>query len=102
MSQETKCCSEKEVKDPVLALYMCSKAPVVEKDQQDPQFPWFLTPVTYPLERQSIEEAKVDGSAASRTAVGGCSSTGLVRAPRLTYSSHSSLLMWENWLWAKV
>lgn len=32
---------------------------MVEKDQQDPHCPWFLTAVTAPLETQSTEAGKV-------------------------------------------
>jgi hypothetical protein len=35
-------------------LLSAYNAPVVEKAQQAPQFPWFLTEVTAPLDDQSI------------------------------------------------
>jgi len=40
-------------------LFNPSKAPVVEKAQHDPQFPWFLIPVTTPAETQSTSPTEI-------------------------------------------
>lgn len=43
----------------MLKKFNPSNPPVVEKDQQDPHCPWFLTAVTAPLETQLTEAGKV-------------------------------------------
>ena len=46
-------CSERLTRRPVARWCIASSAPVVEKDQQLPHWPWFLTGVTAPLVLQS-------------------------------------------------
>jgi hypothetical protein len=55
VSQSTNCCSEMEHRSPVSTWLRPSRAPVVEKDQQEPHWPWFLTGVTAPFLVQSME-----------------------------------------------
>ena len=71
-AQSTSCCSLKETKRPLAIFHAPSKAPVVEKDQQEPhlafhaplgtetaqmpaRLPWFLGSVTAPWLSQSTE-----------------------------------------------
>ena len=48
LSQSTRFCSEREIRSPPLICRAPSRAPVVEKDQQEPHWPWSLTGVTAP------------------------------------------------------
>ena len=44
-----------EISLPLFRKYCASKAPVEENAQDDPHFPWYLTIVTAPFLRQSID-----------------------------------------------
>ena len=51
--QSTRFCSERLTSLPVARWCMASRAPVVEKLQHEPHWPWFLTGVTAPCFLQS-------------------------------------------------
>ena len=51
--QSMRFCSERLTSFPVALWCIASRAPVVEKDQQDPHWPWFFTGVTAPFSLQS-------------------------------------------------
>ena len=56
--QSTSCCSDRDNSWPVLMKVIPSTEPVVEKDQQEPQSPWFFTGVTAPAAFQSTEAGR--------------------------------------------
>merc|ERR1719253_625642 len=57
VEQSISCCSDRETSLPFLMKLAPSVEPVVENDQHEPHWPWFLTGVTAPLVRQSTESA---------------------------------------------
>merc|ERR1719276_237677 len=96
-SQSTNCCSLKDVSELPAIFQAPSSAPVVEKDQQDPHWPWFFTGVTAPSVVQSLVEgvsAKFMGLLCSEAPV----RVGLAERPAFTKALHSADSMWENWL----
>ena len=61
-SQETSCCSERETSLPEAMAFTPSTAPVLEKDQQEPHWPWFFTSVTAPFSRQSTAPSATESA----------------------------------------
>merc|ERR1719158_999805 len=65
LSQSTRFCSDNGTGVPVTCPFeitdLPSIAPVVEKDQQLPHCPWFLTGVTAPFATQSTESQVAAG-----------------------------------------
>merc|ERR1719213_749797 len=57
VEQSMSCCSESDLSLPVEICTRPSVEPVVENDQHEPHWPWFLTGVTAPLVRQSTASA---------------------------------------------
>ena len=53
LAQSTSCCSERLTSSPVLIWWAASRAPVAEKVQQEPHWPWSFTGVTAPSSLQS-------------------------------------------------
>merc|ERR1712156_221305 len=94
--QSTSCCSESERSSPVLMKWAPSMEPVVENDQQEPQEPWFLTPVTAPLATQSTESSSVGVKVPYSPPLRGSRA----RKPRVCWNSSSDQS--ENWLWPIV
>jgi hypothetical protein len=90
--QSISCCSEAEVRVLPAIFQAPSTEPVVENDQQLPHWPWFLTGVTAPDVRQSIEVTVVAGRAAKLRSRAG--TPFLERKPL----RNSSAVKSENWL----
>jgi hypothetical protein len=92
VEQSISCCSENEVSVLPAICQAPSVEPVVENDQHEPHWPWFLTGVTAPLVRQSTVSSGADVS----------SQVSLRGDDRLYVLVHcflnSSLVMSVNWL----
>jgi len=72
-----------------------SKAPVDEKAQHDPQFPWFFTGVTAPFVLQSM----VAGALSSTFGTSSCDVVDLVKAPfkHEMWAENSAVVIAANW-----
>jgi len=68
VEQSTSCYSERDSNFPDLIYHLPSIAPVEEKAQQEPHYPWSFNGVTAPEVRQSTDSGKVTFSSLRRRA----------------------------------